>query len=326
MKRPARDLIGLRWGLAAGLLLFGLIAWACAGYSGLERLALIAIFAIFAMSLDLLVGFVGMVSLGHALFFGLGAYAMAGFGVLAALPPGLAMVLSVLATGTAALLVGLVIVRLEGVFFIMITLAVGQMGFAFFDKSRAFGGNGGLSGVARLDLGALGIDLVDPASFALAALLIAALVFGALDLVARSPFGQVLAALQQNANRARALGCPVRRYKLAAFTLSGLVAGLAGSLMAQLTGFVSPDLLIWTTSGEVLIMVILGGAGSLSGAAAGAAIWLVLKDTLSSWTTHWMLVMGLFFIAVVLIAGEGLFGALVRLRSRAPRPVADSVA
>src|SRR5581483_1878126 len=142
----------------------------------------------------------------------------------------------------------------------------GQMAFAYFERARGFGGNGGMSGVPRLELDALGIDLGDPAAFALLALAIAVLVFAGLDLVVRSPFGQALAALHQNEQRARALGCPVRRYKLAAFTLAGMVAALAGTLAAQLTGFVSPDLLVWTSSGEVLIMVILGGAGSLAGA------------------------------------------------------------
>jgi branched-chain amino acid transport system permease protein len=309
--------VRLRWGVAAGLLTLGLIDWAVAGYSGLERLATIATFAILAMSLDLLVGFVGLVSLGHALFFGLGAYAMAGLTVLAGLPTGLAMVLAVLATGAAALFVGALVVRLSGVFFIMITLAASQMAFAYFERARLFGGNGGMSGVPRLDLAWLGIDLGEPGAFALAAMLVAALVLVVLDRVVRSPFGQVLAAIHQNEGRARALGCSVRRYKLAAFTLAGLLAGLAGTLMAQLTGFVSPDLMLWTGSGEILIMVIIGGAGSLVGPVVGAAIWILLRNALAGLTQHWMLVMGLCFIAVVLVADEGLLGALVARRRKA---------
>jgi branched-chain amino acid transport system permease protein len=306
--------VRLRWGLAACLLVLGLIDWAFAGYSGLERLATMAIFAILAMSLDLLVGFAGLVSLGHALFFGLGAYAMAGLTVLAGLPAGIAMALATLTAGAAALLVGVLVVRLGGVFFIMITLAAGQMAFAYFEKARSFGGNGGMSGVPRLDLGWLGVDFAEPGAFALAVLLIAALVFVGLDRVVRAPFGQILTALHQNEGRARALGCPVRRYKLAAFTLAGLLAGLAGSLMAQLTGFVSPDLMVWTSSGEILIMVIAGGAGSLAGPAAGAALWILLRNALAGLTAHWMLAMGLCFIAVVLLAEDGLFGALARRR------------
>jgi branched-chain amino acid transport system permease protein len=306
--------LGLRWALAGALLLIGLVDFLLAGYSGLERLATIAIFAILAMSLDLLVGFTGLVSLGHALFFGLGAYAMAGLTAIVGMPAGIAMPLAVLVTGAVAVFIGALVVRLAGVFFIMITLAIGQMGFAYFAKARAFGGNGGLSGVPRLDLALLGIDLGDPGMFALAALIVAALVFAALDLVVRSPFGQVLTALHQNENRARALGCPVGRYKLAAFALSGMIAGLAGTLMAQLTGFVSPDLVVWTMSGEILIMVIMGGAGSLAGPAAGAAIWILLRDQLAGLTQHWMFAMGLFFIAVVLVAEDGFAGTLARLR------------
>jgi branched-chain amino acid transport system permease protein len=307
----------LRWSIAAGLLALGLVDWAVAGYSGLERLATIAIFAILAMSLDLLVGFVGLVSLGHALFFGLGAYAMAGLTVLADLPAGLAMVLAVLATGAVALFVGALVVRLSGVFFIMITLAASQMAVAYFERARLFGGNGGMSGVPRLDLAWLGIDLGEPGMFALVAMLVAALVLLALDRVVRSPFGQVLTAIHQNEGRARALGCPVGRYKLAAFTLAGLLAGLAGTLMAQLTGFVSPDLMLWTGSGEILIMVIIGGAGSLIGPVAGAAIWILLRNALAGLTQHWMLVMGLCFIAIVLVADEGLLGAFVARRRKA---------
>src|SRR5581483_11511898 len=124
------------------------------------------IYAMLAMSLDLLVGFTGLVSLGHALFFGLGAYAMAGFGALADLPAGLAMGLAVATAGAAALIVGALVVRLGGVFFIMVTLAAGQMAFAYFEKAHRFGGNGGMSGVPRLDLTPLGIDLGSPGAFA----------------------------------------------------------------------------------------------------------------------------------------------------------------
>jgi branched-chain amino acid transport system permease protein len=309
----------LRWTIAAALVLLGIADGMVAGYSGQERLATMAIFAILAMSLDLLVGFAGLVSLGHALFFGLGAYAMAGLTQFAQLSAAPAMALAVLSTGAAAWFVGALVVRLGGVFFIMITLAAGQMAFAYFEKARLWGGNGGMAGVPRLELDALGLDLGDPGQFALAALAVAALVFAGLDLVVRSPFGQVLAALHQNENRARALGCPVGRYKLAAFALSGMLAGLAGTMMAQLTGFVSPDLLIWTNSGEILIMVIVGGVGSLVGPAAGAALWILLRNALAGLTTHWMFAMGLFFIAVVLLAEQGLFGALTRLRTRRRR-------
>ncbi|MGO8918120.1 MAG: branched-chain amino acid ABC transporter permease [Stellaceae bacterium] len=303
--------------LAAALLfLAALAAWRFSGYAGEDRLGEIAVWAIFAMSLDLLAGYAGMVSLGHALFFGLGAYAMASLALFLKWPPSLALLAAVVLAGASALAVGAIVVRLGGVFFIMITLAFGQMGWAYFLRARAFGGIGGMSGVAQLDLGRLGLDLANPADFALVAIAAAALVYLLLALVVASPFGRMLVALHQNEHRARALGLPVQRYKLAAFALAGALAGLAGGLQAQRTGFVSPELLVWTTSGEVLIMVIVGGLGTLVGPVAGAAIWVVLRHGLSSVTPYWMLAMGLFFVAVVLFAGGGLMG-LARRRAAA---------
>ncbi len=312
--------------LAAALVVAALAYWQFSGIYGKELLAEIAIFAIFAMSLDLLVGYTGMVSLGHAAYLGIGAYVTAILTVLAGWPTGAAMVVSILAAGAAALIVGFFVVRLGGVFFIMITLAVGQMFHAYFFKNRALGGDDGMSGTPRLDLDFLGLDLIDPAVFALATVVLAGAVYLGLAAVARSPFGHLLIAIHQNENRVRALGCPVHAYKLAVYTLAAMVAGLAGSLVVQHTGFVSPELMFWTTSGEVLITVIVGGMGSLLGPAAGAAIIILLREELSSLTAYWTFFMGLFFIAVVLFADTGLYGALARLarwwarRSRAGGP------
>jgi branched-chain amino acid transport system permease protein len=188
------------------------------------------------------------------------------------------------------------------------------MGWAYFHKERLFGGVGGMSGVKQLDLAWAGLMLMNPAHFSLFAVAVACLVYLALSRLVRSPFGRMLVAIRENENRARALGCPVQRYKLAAFAVSGGVAGLAGTLAAQRTGFVSPELLVWTTSGEALIMVIAGGLGSLVGPVAGAACWVLLHHGLSAQTAYWGVPMGLFFIALVLFAGHGLWG-LVRARS-----------
>ena len=307
----------------AGLLaVIAVVAWFGAGYFGQELLAEIAILAIFAMSLDLLVGVAGMVSLGHAGFLALGAYATAGATVFWGWPPAAALAFSVAVAGACALGVGLFAVRLGGVFFIMITLAIGQMFYAYFFKARAFGGDNGMAGTPRFDLSPLGLETGDPAVFSALMVALAAAVYFALLLLVRSPFGMMLTAIHQNENRLASLGCPVFRYKLAAFGLGGAVAGLAGALMAQHTGFVSPDLAFWTLSGEALIIVILGGSGSLVGAAGGAAVFVMLRDHLSDgsfWealrlsgdiAAHWQLVMGLFFIAVVLLARDGLYGRL----------------
>ena len=163
----------------------------------------------------------------------------------------------------------------------MITLAIGQMFYAYFFKARAFGGDNGMSGTPRFDLSPLGLETGDPAVFSALMLVIAGAVYVALLLLVRSPFGMMLTAIHQNENRLASLGCPVFRYKLAAFGLGGAIAGLAGALMAQHTGFVSPDLAFWTLSGEALIIVILGGSGSLVGAAGGAAVFVLLRDHLS---------------------------------------------
>jgi branched-chain amino acid transport system permease protein len=300
---------------AAALFIAALAAWRFSGYSGEDRLGEIAVAAIFAMSLDLIAGVAGLVSLGHALYFGLGAYALAGATLFLKWPPSVGILLAIVAAAAAAALVGLLAVRMRGVFFIMITLAFGQMGWAYFLRSPGFGGLGGLSGVKPLDLSALGLDLGNPADFALFGIVLASLVYLLLAQLVASPFGRMLVAIHQNENRARALGLPVFRYKLAAFTIAGTIAGLAGALAAERTLFVSPDLLVWTQSGEGLIMVIVGGLGTIVGPAAGAAIWVELRHFLSDMTNYWMLLMGLFFVAVVLFAGDGLMGFLARRRS-----------
>ena len=307
----------------AGLLAaVAVAAWFGSDYFGKELLAEIAILAILAMSLDLLVGVAGMVSLGHAGFLALGAYATAGATVFWGWPPLAALAFSVAVAGSCALGVGLFAVRLGGIFFIMITLAIGQMFYAFFFKARAFGGDNGMAGTPRFDLSPLGLETGEPAVFSSLVVAIAIGVYFGLLLLVRSPFGMMLTAIHQNESRLASLGCPVHRYKLAAFGVAGAIAGLAGALMAQHTGFVSPDLAFWTLSGEALIIVILGGSGSIVGAAGGAAVFVLLRDHLSDgsfwrslylpaeFATHWQLVMGLFFIAVVLLAPDGLYGRL----------------
>jgi branched-chain amino acid transport system permease protein len=306
--------------LAALLFAGGLAAWRFVGYAGEDRLGEIAVWAIFAMSLDLLVGYAGMVSLGHALFYGIAGYALAALTQFLGWPPGVAIAAGIALAAAAAALLGLVVVRIGGVFFIMITLALGQMGWAYALRSRSFGGFGGLSGVPQLDLSALGLQLMNPTDFALFAVIVAGLVYVALAWLVASPFGHMLTALHQNEGRARALGLPVFRYKLAIFTIAGAVAGLAGTLAAERTQLVTPDALVWTTSGDVLVMVILGGLGTLSGPVAGAALWVVLRDAIASYTPYWMLAMGAFFVAIVLFADNGLYGLL---RIRRVRTVGD---
>lgn len=301
---------GFRHLLAAATLAALLGWWSVAGYFGHEILAEIAVFAILAMSLDLVAGYAGMVSLGHAALFGTGAYLFALFTVFWGWPVPLAMAAASLATGAIALAVGSVVTRVHGIFFIMITLAIGEMGYEFFFRSRALGGDDGLSGIPRLDLTAAGIDLFDPAAFSLAALLLMVAVYLLLTRLVQSPYGAVLVGIHANPDRMAALGLPVRRYQVSVFALSGMIAGVAGTLSAQHTMFISPKLLHWTTSGEVLVMVILGGLGTLVGPVVGAGVLVLLRHELSSFTQYWGFWLGLFLIAMVMGRRNGIAGWL----------------
>ena len=296
------------------LFLAAIIAWFRADVFGHELLAQISILAIFAISLDLLAGYTGLVSLGHAAFYGVGAYATAGLGIMAGWPMWLVMPSGMFLAALLAAAVGVFAVRLVGVFFLMITLAIGEMLHAFAFRSRVFGGDDGIGGVPRVNLDALGINLLDPTQFSLFTIAIAVCVYFVAARVVDSPFGRVLTGIHQNASRMQALGCPVRHYKLAAFVLSASIAGLAGSLSAQHNNFVSPELLTWTTSGEVLIVTIIGGLGTLVGPAVGASVFVMLAHYLSGFTDYWMFFMGLFFITVVTCSGEGLYGLFGLMR------------
>lgn len=299
-----------RHGIAALTFLGLLIGWSQAGYFGMEILAEIAIFAILCMSLDLLAGYTGLVSLGHAALFGTGAYLFASCTIHGGYPVLPSMALASIGTGLIALLVGAVVTRVQGIFFIMITLAIGEMGYEFFFKNRTLGGDDGLAGISRLDLSGYGLDLADPGTFALTLILVTAVVYGLLSWLMLSPYGAVLRGIHSNPERMRALGLPVRFYQTSVFALSGLLAGFAGTLTAQHTMFITPQLLHWTTSGELLVMAILGGLGTLIGPVIGAAMVTLLRHELSNFTDYWGLWLGLFLILTVLTGRNGLVGWL----------------
>ncbi len=308
---------------ATVLLLAGLaVAYGLStGFFGLELLTEVAILAILAIALDLVAGYGGMISLCHGALYGVGAYAFGSATVLLGwgAPAGLAM-----AVGGGALFawaIGAVTARTHGIFFIMATLAFGQMAYAYLFESPVFGGNDGLPGVPRLDASALGLDLNDSLTFALTCLALALLAYAVSAALLRSGFGRTLVGIRANEARMRVLGLPVWRHKAAAFGVSGALAGLAGALAAQHTMYISPGLLHWTVSGELLIMVILGGLGTLVGAALGAGVLVFLKHEVSRFTDHWHLVVGLVLIAAVLAGGRGLYGQLEHLweRRRAAR-------
>jgi branched-chain amino acid transport system permease protein len=283
----------------------------------------VLIYAIAAASLNLALGFGGMVSFGHAAFFGIGGYAV---GILyrtalddtvfLGLIPGtdqllVTLLAAILVSGLFACIIGALSLRTSGVQFIMITLAFAQMIFFLFVSLKAYGGEDGLTIRRRNEL--LGLDTRDDTTFYFICLVIASLVFLLLWRIVGSRFGMVLAGIRQNERRMAAIGIAPYRYKLAAFVISGMGAGLAGALMANYLRFVSPDMLHWTKSGELMIMIILGGVGTLLGPLLGSAALVILETVLTSWTEHWQLVLGSILLLIVLFAHGGLNGLLTRL-------------
>src|SRR5574343_1415977 len=269
----------------------------------------VLIFALAASSLNLVLGFGGMVSLGHAAFLGAGAY-VAAICQQAGINEGLiAFPLAMGIAGLFALLVGAVSLRTRGVYFIMITLAFAQMAYYLFVSARSWGGDDGLPLNGRMTLA--GFSLGDDSALfyaALGLLAIAMLFFGRL---ADARFGRAIQAIRENETRMEALGYPVFRYRLVCFPLGGALAGLAGALLANLTGLASPNLLQCTQSGTLLVMVIIGGVGYLYGGMVGATVLLLLEETLVGVTEHWHIVLGLLLLGVVLFAPKGvaaLFG------------------
>ncbi|WP_046020057.1 branched-chain amino acid ABC transporter permease [Magnetospira sp. QH-2] len=284
----------------------------------------VLIYALAAASLDLILGYGGMVSFGHGAFFGIGAYVVGilthhsfnseviGFlpfewmGTYSAL---IQWPLAMLVAGLFALVIGALSLRTSGVYFIMITLAFAQMLYYFMISLPTYGGEDGLNLWSRSEIPPL--DLTNDSQFYYAVLL---MLLGFLWIARRlvdSRFGMVLRGCKQNEVRMKTLGFPVTRYKLAAFVIAGMGAGLAGALAANHTEFVGPGLMHWTRSGEIMIMVILGGIGTLYGAILGSATLLLMEELLSGFTEHWMVFLGPFLIIVVLFARKGLYGWLV---------------
>jgi branched-chain amino acid transport system permease protein len=276
----------------------------------LQLVSKIMILAIFALSLDLLVGFAGLVSFGHAAFFGIGAYALM---FMSPVEHGASLFLSlavaVAAAALAALVVGVLVLRSSGVYFIMVTLAFAQMFYYAVSGSKRLGGTDGAYIYVKPEVSILGwkpIDLADGTQFYY--LVLAAMVgtFLLLGVLLASPFGHALRGIKANESRMRSLGYAPFRYKLAAFVVAGALAGLAGYLDAAQFGFVNPDLFGWRQSGLVLMMVILGGTGTRSGPILGAFALVLLQDTLADMTRHWLLPMGLFIILAVMALPGGI--------------------
>ena len=298
----------------------------------------IVIYAIFALSLELLVGTTGLISLGHAAFFGIAAYvtALACAGTAPAALP-LVLLLSVTAAGAYALMVGALSLRTRGVYFIMVTLAFAQMAYFVFHDTAIGGGSDGLFLTTRpaLRLGSITlIDLEQPRHLYLFAVALLCATYGLLALLQRSRFGHALAGIRINEQRMRAAGYATYAYKLAAFVIAGILAGLAGFLFATKNGGVNPELLSWHESGAVLLMIILGGLGSLRGAVIGAIGFILLKEFYASealfgaFAARWQLPLGLTMILCVALLPKGLIG-IGRLRlggRKATKPEAADAA
>jgi branched-chain amino acid transport system permease protein len=280
----------------------------------------IAIYAIAAASLDLLIGHAGLSSFGHAGFFGLGGYVVGIMAFHAAedslflgLIPGATQAwvvwpMAVVVSALAALAIGALSLRTSGVSFIMITLAFAEMLYFLFVSLKLYGGDDGIGFRRRNAIP--GIAPRDDVAFyyVCVAMLVLCLVLA--RRLVRSRFGMVLEGLAQNERRMAAIGLAPYRIRLVAFTIAGAGAGLAGALNANLLRYISPDALHWTMSGDLMVMVVLGGAGSLYGAVYGAAAFVGLQSVLAQWTEHWMIVMGPILVAVVLLARRGIWGVL----------------
>jgi branched-chain amino acid transport system permease protein len=275
----------------------------------------ILIFALAATSLNLILGFGGLVSFGHAAFVGVGAYTVAILMQAGVVSAWVAWPVAMLASAGMALLIGLVSLRTQGVYFIMITLAFAQMLYYLVISLKAYGGDDGLSLASRSSLG-LGLDLGQDVHFYYVTLVLLVAVLVLMVRLLNARFGHVLQAIRENEVRMTALGFAVFRYKLVAFTVAGALAGLAGALLANQGSFVSPALMQWSQSGMLMIMVILGGVGHLYGGVLGAIVFLLLEEFLSHYTIHWQLGLGAVLLGVVLMAPNGLT-SLVRRRTAA---------
>ena len=309
-----RVVLSFKLAVLAGLVLFPAIG----SSFYVELVAKILVMSIFAMSLALLVGFTGLVSLGHAAYFGIAAYTVALIApeyeaanlwfVLAA---------SVLAAGAAAFFIGLFVLRTKGIYFIMVTLAFAQMAYFIFHDTPLGGGSDGKYLNNKPSASIFGwepFDLTNEVHMFYFVLAVLVLVYLFLARVLQSPFGRVLVGIKSNEHRMQSLGYYTFRYKLGAFTLAGALGGLAGFLYAVLFGFVTPELLSWHESGNVLLMVILGGMGNLAGAIAGAFAFEAMREIFADITKYWQLLMGGVIVAVVLFLPGGLAGVPGRIK------------
>ncbi len=299
------------WGLAA-LALGAAASFVLSEFQAL-LLSQMLIMALFAMSLNLIMGYGGMVHFGHAAFYGVGAYTAAILISRYALPPFLAMALAPVASLLVAIVIGWFSVRRVRLYFSILTLAFGQILYIIIFEWYDFtGGDNGIHGLAV------------PAAIATAdgffrfTLVTFAVCVAALYVLTRSPFVLILRAIRENAERANFIGVDVRRHQLVTFVIGAFFAGIAGALSAEHNRFVAPEMLLWSTSAEPILASLLGGMFSLAGPAVGAALLLYLNITITRYTDYWPTVLGVLTVAIVLLAPTGLMGLASRLIGRRP--------
>jgi branched-chain amino acid transport system permease protein len=295
-----------------GLLLLPLYSQISGNVFALTLFTRIVIFALAAASLNLIMGYGGMMSFGHAAYLGIGGYAV---GILAAEGIGSGFIqwpVALAASALFALVIGALSLRTRGVYFIMITLAFAQMAYYIVSGLSRYGGDDGLTIYKRSDFGGL-VNLSNRVQFYYLCL---ACLFGGIYLIWRivnSRFGMVVQGLRSNEQRMQAIGFPVNRYRLVCFVIAGTMCGLSGALLANNTDFVSPAVMYWTRSGDLMVMVILGGMGSLFGPVLGAIVYLMLEEFLSQITEYWALIMGPMLLLIVIFGRGGIVGLLGRL-------------
>ena len=288
------------------------------------------ILAVFAMSLDLLVGYTGLVSLGHAAFFALAGYTLAllqprieSMSIFVTLPAALAV------CALFALVTGWLVLRTRGIYFIMVTLAFAQMVYFLFHDTPFGGGSDGIyvNSKPRVEIAGLRlIDLDDRVQFYYTMLALTVVVYLLLRRILDSNFGRALAGIRVNEHRMQAIGFPVGRYQLGVYVLAGVLAGLSGYFAAMQFGFVNPEIASWHQSGAVLMMVILGGMGTLHGPALGAFVFLLLEDlfkddaVFGTFAKHWQLMMGGLIVLVAVFLPQGIAGLGSLFARRGPVP------
>lgn len=311
----------LKYGIA--VLLFGAAPFFLASFH-ISLLTEILILAIFALSLNILVGYTGLVSLGHAAFFGAGAYAAGLIGKHVSAEIVMTLLGGVLVSLVLALVVGIFCMKVNGFYFLMLTLAFSQMVYSFIYQSTTLtGGSNGLTGISTPSI--FGLELSNVVWVFYVTAIIFLILYAGLSIFVKSPYGRILVGIKENETRLKSMGYNTKIYRYVAFVLSGTLGGLSGVLFTYFNGFIAPTNVYWTMSGTVLIMVLIGGAGTMIGPVLGAALIVILETVIATYTDMWMLLLGAIFIFFVIFLPEGIYGVWQRstdrwFKSRIPRP------